>query len=48
MLYQKIYVGPISSKVQVQNPAALPSNPKQRVTACWEPTVLATIIIPSE
>nr|POE83435.1 translation factor guf1 like, mitochondrial [Quercus suber] len=36
------------SKVQVQNPAALPSNPKQRVTACWEPTVLATIIIPSE
>ncbi|KAF3444762.1 hypothetical protein FNV43_RR14455 [Rhamnella rubrinervis] len=36
------------SKVQVQNPAALPSNPKKRVTACWEPTVLATIIIPSE
>ncbi|KAE8021652.1 hypothetical protein FH972_007523 [Carpinus fangiana] len=36
------------SKVQVQNPAALPSNPKQRVTACWEPTVTATIIIPSE
>ncbi|KAI5341019.1 hypothetical protein L3X38_020293 [Prunus dulcis] len=36
------------SKVEVQNPATLPSNPKQRVTACWEPTVLATIIIPSE
>ncbi|GMH05138.1 hypothetical protein Nepgr_006978 [Nepenthes gracilis] len=36
------------SKVQVQNPAQLPSNPKKRVTACWEPTVVATIIIPSE
>ncbi|KAL9233772.1 hypothetical protein vseg_008726 [Gypsophila vaccaria] len=36
------------SKVEVQNPAQLPSNPKQRVTACWEPTVIATIIIPSE
>ncbi|KAH7847444.1 hypothetical protein Vadar_026152 [Vaccinium darrowii] len=36
------------SKVQVQNPAALSSNPKQRVTATWEPTVIATIIIPSE
>ncbi|XP_062151226.1 translation factor GUF1 homolog, mitochondrial [Alnus glutinosa] len=36
------------SKVQVQNPAAFPSNPKQQVTACWEPTVIATIIIPSE
>ncbi|PIA62561.1 hypothetical protein AQUCO_00200521v1 [Aquilegia coerulea] len=36
------------SKVQVQNPAALNSNPGKRVTACWEPTVLATIIIPSE
>ncbi|XP_057755250.1 translation factor GUF1 homolog, mitochondrial [Arachis stenosperma] len=36
------------SKLEVQNPATLPSNPKQRVTACWEPTVLATIIIPSE
>ncbi|XP_041008352.1 translation factor GUF1 homolog, mitochondrial [Juglans microcarpa x Juglans regia] len=36
------------SKVEVQNPAALPSNSKLRVTACWEPTVLATIIIPSE
>ncbi|KAK9682423.1 hypothetical protein RND81_10G072800 [Saponaria officinalis] len=35
------------SKVEVQNPAQLPSNPKQRVTACWEPTVVATIIIPS-
>ncbi|XP_057491260.1 translation factor GUF1 homolog, mitochondrial [Actinidia eriantha] len=36
------------SKEQVQNPAALPSNPKKRVTATWEPTVIATIIIPSE
>ncbi|KAK1396681.1 hypothetical protein POM88_006546 [Heracleum sosnowskyi] len=35
------------SKLQVQNPAALPSNPKNKIT-CWEPTVLATIIIPSE
>uniref|UniRef100_A0A7C8ZGV1 Translation factor GUF1 homolog, mitochondrial n=1 Tax=Opuntia streptacantha TaxID=393608 RepID=A0A7C8ZGV1_OPUST len=36
------------SKVEVQNPASLPSNPKKRVTTCWEPTVVATIIIPSE
>ncbi|XP_047952850.1 translation factor GUF1 homolog, mitochondrial-like isoform X1 [Salvia hispanica] len=36
------------SKLQVQNPAMLPSNPKMRVTTCWEPTVIATIIIPSE
>ncbi|XP_073292327.1 translation factor GUF1 homolog, mitochondrial isoform X2 [Primulina huaijiensis] len=36
------------SKIHIQNPAILPSNPKQRVTACWEPTVIATIIIPSE
>ncbi|XP_060187073.1 translation factor GUF1 homolog, mitochondrial isoform X1 [Lycium barbarum] len=36
------------SKLQVQNPAALPSNPKDRLVACWEPTVIATIIIPSE
>ncbi|KAK7374298.1 hypothetical protein VNO80_07726 [Phaseolus coccineus] len=36
------------SKLEVQNPASLPSNPKQKVTACWEPTVMATIIIPSE
>ncbi|KAL8124484.1 hypothetical protein AgCh_012216 [Apium graveolens] len=36
------------SKLQVQNPAALPSNPKNKITKCWEPTVLATIIIPSE
>ncbi|OIW01826.1 hypothetical protein TanjilG_15690 [Lupinus angustifolius] len=36
------------SKLEVQNPATLPSNPKQKVIACWEPTVLATIIIPSE
>ncbi|KAK4393082.1 Translation factor GUF1, mitochondrial [Sesamum angolense] len=38
----------LNSKVHIQNPAMLPSNPKQRVTACWEPTVIATIIIPSE
>ncbi|XP_057541000.1 translation factor GUF1 homolog, mitochondrial isoform X2 [Amaranthus tricolor] len=36
------------SKVEVQNPASLPSNPKKRVTKCWEPTVVATIIVPSE
>ncbi|KAJ4973045.1 hypothetical protein NE237_006219 [Protea cynaroides] len=36
------------SKVTVQNPAALASNPGKRVTKCWEPTVTATIIIPSE
>ncbi|CAN0857682.1 Translation factor GUF1 homolog, mitochondrial [Linum grandiflorum] len=36
------------SKLEVQNPAALSSNPKKQVTASWEPTVLATIIIPSE
>ena len=36
------------SKVNVQNPAALSSNPGKRVVACWEPSVIATIIIPSE
>ncbi|KAJ1257947.1 hypothetical protein BS78_10G035700 [Paspalum vaginatum] len=36
------------SKIQVENPAALASNPGKRVAACWEPTVIATIIIPSE
>ncbi|CAN6208777.1 unnamed protein product [Urochloa humidicola] len=36
------------SKIQVENPAALASNPGRRVAACWEPTVIATIIIPSE
>lgn len=36
------------SKITVQNPASLPSDPKHRLTSCWEPTVLATIIIPSE
>ncbi|RLM55407.1 hypothetical protein C2845_PM10G02420 [Panicum miliaceum] len=36
------------SKIQVENPAALASNPGKRVVACWEPTVIATIIIPSE
>ncbi|KAL6861526.1 hypothetical protein ACP4OV_017226 [Aristida adscensionis] len=35
------------SKVQVENPAALASNPGKRVTACWEPTVIATILIPN-
>uniref|UniRef100_A0A0E0HKZ9 Translation factor GUF1 homolog, mitochondrial n=1 Tax=Oryza nivara TaxID=4536 RepID=A0A0E0HKZ9_ORYNI len=34
------------SKVQVENPAALASNPGKRIAACWEPTVIATIIIP--
>ncbi|XP_006655783.1 translation factor GUF1 homolog, mitochondrial [Oryza brachyantha] len=36
------------SKVQVENPAALASTPGKRIAACWEPTVIATIIIPSE
>ncbi|KAI3784812.1 hypothetical protein L1987_43917 [Smallanthus sonchifolius] len=36
------------SKVEVQNPGAFTSDPKIRVVASWEPTVLATIIIPSE
>ncbi|CAA7403002.1 unnamed protein product [Spirodela intermedia] len=36
------------SKVNVQNPASLSSNPGKRVVACWEPSVIATIIIPSE
>ncbi|KAL1205424.1 Translation factor GUF1-like protein [Cardamine amara subsp. amara] len=36
------------SKLKVQNPASLPSNPKYRVIASWEPTVIATIILPSE
>ncbi|CAI9109642.1 OLC1v1009501C1 [Oldenlandia corymbosa var. corymbosa] len=36
------------SKVIVQNPASLPSDPKHRLTACMEPTVIATIIMPSE
>ncbi|KAF3341578.1 translation factor GUF1 [Carex littledalei] len=36
------------SKVELSNPATLASNPGKRVTACWEPTVIATIIIPSE
>ncbi|KAK6913229.1 Translational (tr)-type GTP-binding domain [Dillenia turbinata] len=36
------------SKAQVNNPAALASNPKSRITATLEPTVIATIIIPSE
>ena len=41
-------LGYFISKVQVKNPAALASNPGKRVAACWEPTVIATIIIPSE
>ncbi|KAK9116848.1 hypothetical protein Sjap_015795 [Stephania japonica] len=36
------------SKIQVQNPAALISNSKKRVVASLEPTVVATIITPSE
>ncbi|KAJ0081135.1 hypothetical protein Patl1_10373 [Pistacia atlantica] len=36
------------SEVEVQNPIALSSNPKQQVTVSWEPTMLAIIIIPSE
>ncbi|KAJ0081795.1 hypothetical protein Patl1_10353 [Pistacia atlantica] len=36
------------SEVKVQNHVTLSSNPKQQVTASWEPTVLAIIIIPSE
>ncbi|KAL6139710.1 hypothetical protein ACLB2K_058012 [Fragaria x ananassa] len=43
-----IYEYSDGSKVEVQNPAALFANSKKQVTACWEPTVLATIIIPSE
>ncbi|PNY09144.1 translation factor GUF1 chloroplastic-like, partial [Trifolium pratense] len=43
-----IYEYSDGSKLEVQNPAALPSNPKQRVVACWEPTVIATIVMPSE
>ncbi|KAG5527499.1 hypothetical protein RHGRI_028410 [Rhododendron griersonianum] len=47
-IQMEAYFGALISKVQVQNPAALPSNSKQHVTATWEPTVIATIIIPSE
>lgn len=36
------------TKLEVQNPAMLPSNPKYRVVSTWEPTVTATIILPSE
>ncbi|MQL93987.1 hypothetical protein Taro_026637 [Colocasia esculenta] len=36
------------TKVHVQNPASLSSNPGKRLVACWEPSVIATIIIPSE
>ncbi|KMZ73234.1 hypothetical protein ZOSMA_150G00370 [Zostera marina] len=36
------------SKVRVQNPSELSSSPSKRVTECWEPSVIATIITPSE
>ncbi|XP_078432204.1 small GTP-binding protein [Wolffia australiana] len=36
------------SKINVQNPAALSSSPGKRIVACWEPSVIATVIIPSE
>lgn len=48
ILEQLLMITVSNSKIQVENPAMLPSNPKLRVTACWEPTVLATIIMPSE
>ncbi|GJN29672.1 hypothetical protein PR202_gb17921 [Eleusine coracana subsp. coracana] len=48
MGFRKLNLGSFCSKVQVENPAALASNPGKRVVGCWEPTVIATIIIPSE
>lgn len=36
------------SKVNVQNPAALSSAPGKRLASSWEPTVIATIVTPSE
>lgn len=36
------------SKVTVQNPAALLSQPGKRQTNAWEPIVIATIVTPSE
>ncbi|XP_057868820.1 translation factor GUF1 homolog, mitochondrial isoform X2 [Cryptomeria japonica] len=36
------------SKVTVHNPASLSSNPGKNVETCWEPTVIATIILPRE
>ncbi|KAJ7520796.1 hypothetical protein O6H91_19G023300 [Diphasiastrum complanatum] len=36
------------SKIQVQNPAILSSTSGKRLVTCWEPTVIATIITPSE
>lgn len=36
------------SKIRVQNPSELSSSPSKRVTVCWEPSVIATIITPSE
>lgn len=36
------------SKINVQNPASLPSNPIHRLIASYEPTVSATIITPKE
>ncbi|CAH1443220.1 unnamed protein product [Lactuca virosa] len=34
------------SKVEVQNPGAFTANPKIHMVTSWEPTILATIIIP--
>nr|KAJ0220494.1 hypothetical protein LSAT_V11C200082960 [Lactuca sativa] len=39
---------PTCSKVEVQNSGVFTANPKIHMVASWEPTVLATIIIPSE
>nr|ATG71175.1 small GTP-binding protein [Microbiota decussata] len=36
------------SKVTVHNPASLSSDPGKNVETCWEPTVMATIILPRE
>lgn len=47
-LHRLTYWYCLHSKVNVQNPASLSSNPGKRVVACWEPSVIATIIIPSE
>ncbi|RZC94135.1 hypothetical protein C5167_007544 [Papaver somniferum] len=42
------YVAHMPIKMKVQNSAALTADAGKRVTKCWEPTVSATIIIPSE
>lgn len=36
------------TKLNLQNPALLPSAPKHKITRAWEPTVTATIITPTE